>query len=318
MVSDRRNGSYWRYVIAFIGITLAANQAPQKTTQPKQEQSAPVKRQPSLAALTSIAKPADPVEPPEYYEPCWKRGSEGKSDLCAQWIAAKGARDAAQWAWWQMWLSGLGVIGLGITLWFNFRALVLAEKESQETKGALAIAEKNANAALRAAKAGMIANEIAQATQIAQLRPYVYLTNVRINFCYTVEGEGRSAPSAELELTVENFGRTPAKYTTVRCLTFKGGFWNESFSTDIAPAAEIPLGDLTEKHPRYRDGFFVVGIRSNDEDILNGICSVFVVGRIKYSDGFGRDYITDFRWASTGDDFRQAKFTVCPQGNDAS
>ena len=122
-------------ILALAGLALVgADQGPKPTTEAEQAQPAGDIKQTQPAATNGAAKSSEPVYPPEYYQPCRKRGSEGNSDLCAQWSAAKAASDAARWAWWQLWLSGLGVFGLGITLWFNFRALDRASEANKISK----------------------------------------------------------------------------------------------------------------------------------------------------------------------------------------
>lgn len=60
--------------------------------------------------------------------PCVAMVSRDESDLCAQWRAATAAEHGAFWSFAQMVLSGAGLIGLFVTLWFNRRALILAER----------------------------------------------------------------------------------------------------------------------------------------------------------------------------------------------
>lgn len=188
-------------VAAFGWLALTgADESPQNTAQTKQQQAASNKASGVPKVLSPSPEAAKAVEPPEYYEPCGNARSEGKSDLCAQWSAAKAAQDAARWAWWQMWLSALGVIGLGITLWFNFRALDLAEKESEETKGALSIAERNAAAAAAQVK-------VAQENAKRQLRPYVHIEKIL--------PKSGLEESREVIIFVKNFGMTPATEVTI-------------------------------------------------------------------------------------------------------
>ena len=159
---------YRLLVIALGLVLLGAGEAPKNSRNPQQGQAQSETSQASSSVPENAAEPAQAVEPPEYYQPCKQAGDKASSDLCAQWSAANAAREAADWAWLQMWLSGLGVLGLGITLWFNFRALDLAETEATETKDALGIARQNADAA------SLLANTSKMSTE-QQLRAYVYL-----------------------------------------------------------------------------------------------------------------------------------------------
>jgi hypothetical protein len=72
----------------------------------------------SLGVIATVT-----VTPSKNKQPCGPSRYHSNDDLCAQWKAADSASDATYWAMLQLWLSGLGVVGLGITLWFNFRAL---------------------------------------------------------------------------------------------------------------------------------------------------------------------------------------------------
>ena len=146
MVFTSRVSAYRLLVVSLLGVVLTgADKVPRQPTQAEQQQAA-TKTDPPQNKILMVPKAIKPVEPSEYYQPCGEPNSQGKSDLCAQWSAVQAARDAARWAWWQLWLSGLGVIGLGVTLWFNFSALRIAKKDSEETKDALEIAERNAKA----------------------------------------------------------------------------------------------------------------------------------------------------------------------------
>lgn len=70
----------------------------------------------------------------------------GNDELCAQWKAADAAADAARWAYWQMVLSGFGIIGLGITLVFNLAAWRQARDARKEAQQAMELAREQARA----------------------------------------------------------------------------------------------------------------------------------------------------------------------------
>lgn len=200
-------------------ILLGVSPAPERSAEPEKQQAAPNAKQPEVKrpevkqpvprVAARATEPAQPVQPPEYYRPCGQKGSLGKSDLCAQWNAAEAARDAADWAWWQMWFSAAGVAGLVITLFFNFRALNLAERESEETKSALKIAEENAKAAVDLAKISREATE-------NDLRAWLPFSAKLVEIRRTDQ-----AAHFSVEITFRNVGRTPALAvsieTTCRC-----------------------------------------------------------------------------------------------------
>ena len=66
--------------------------------------------------------------------PCAQPHGHDESDLCAQWRAAKAAERAALWGLVQMVLSGFGVVGLAVTLWYNRHALRIAQDANSETR----------------------------------------------------------------------------------------------------------------------------------------------------------------------------------------
>jgi hypothetical protein len=146
------------------------------------------------------------VQTSKYREPCKDPKGNDESDLCAQWNAAQAASDAAQWAWWQMWLSALGVIGLAATLWFNFRALKIAEDQARETVDALEVAERNAAAAAKLA-------ETAERTAERQLRAYISVEAITLGDTKAIATKVSSA----LWIRIANFGETPAHLKKISC-----------------------------------------------------------------------------------------------------
>ena len=161
--------SYWCIILAIAGLTLlGAAEAPQPPANAEQQQTADAKGKPPPIVAPVATKATKIIKAPKKQEPCGNSRYGSNDDLCAQWKAADAARDSANWAWWQLGLSALGVLGLGATLWFNFRALDLAEGASQETKDALAIAERNADAVTSHVR-------VAEDTAKRQLRAYLHV-----------------------------------------------------------------------------------------------------------------------------------------------
>jgi hypothetical protein len=201
MIFDRGNGIYRSAFAALIGLALVgAGNAPEPTAKPERQKAAATKTKTPPSAMLDATEFTKPVVPTEYYQPCGQKRSKDNSDLCAQWSAAEAAGKAANWAWWQLWLSLAGVFGLGLTLWFNFHALKLAERASNGTKDALAIAERNAEAA---DKLSDIANESME----RQLRAYVNAGNPLSSQHYDPAKSEYWWSFYEL---MTNFGSTPA------------------------------------------------------------------------------------------------------------
>ena len=121
-----------------------------------------------------------------------------------------------------MWFSLAGVIGLGFTLWFNFRALRLAEREAKETKDALTIAETNAKATVDMARQSKEASD-------ADLRAWVTI-DVHLTGCH------RNADFAfiDVKVALDNIGKTPAPHVGI------------SVKAYVIPSCVINNGDLPE------------------------------------------------------------------------
>lgn len=63
----------------------------------------------------SLTPPSN-AETLEYRRPCQNPKGHDESDLCAQWKAANAAGDNAFWAKWGVWITGIGIVGLLITI----------------------------------------------------------------------------------------------------------------------------------------------------------------------------------------------------------
>jgi len=153
----------------------------------------------SLArTANSQAQVVEQARPGEYEKPCEEGERNYRSDLCAQWEAARAARDAADSAWWAVFWSifSLGLSGAGLV------ALLVTIKQGRE---ALAKAEK--------------ANGIAQDTAKRQLRAYV--TFSKLIFIPVFDRDTKLLTRLKVQGRFENNGQTPAKI--VACIT--GGQW---------------------------------------------------------------------------------------------
>lgn len=276
--------SYRSVFAAIAGLALlGSGEAPKNGRQPKESAAQNNAAKPLANVLLTPTESAQPVEPPEYYQPCREQGSDGKSDLCAQWSAAKAARNAADWAWYQMWLSLAGVIGLVVTLWFNFRALRLAESEADETKSALAIAETNAEAAVRLA-------DLAEQTSSRQLRAYVYVKAVSLE-----EGFSEEVRAINVVLTISNSGQTPAY---IRKIAFLVSWVTDSGNTTIFDT-ETPVIFRIHKDAPTLLPYEIQG--QFDKSELPG--HLLIAGCIEYKDAFGKRYKEPFSWRTMPHDF---------------
>jgi hypothetical protein len=82
----------------------------------------------------AVSQPVNTVPVSEKKEPCISPTGSDESELCAQWRAVDAAERSAQYAWWQMVISIVGILGLAITLWFNKQAIISAYTSSSEAR----------------------------------------------------------------------------------------------------------------------------------------------------------------------------------------
>lgn len=275
---------YWRVFAAIAGLILVgASEPPKQASYSKQGEAKAEQSKPAFKVAAPSAQAPKPIQSTEQAQPCGQGRYASSDDLCAQWKAADAASDAAQWAWWQIILSALGVIGLGITLWFNFRALRLAEREANETKDALAIAEMNAKAAVRMA-------DLAERTSSRQLRAYVYVKSVRLE-----EGFAEDSNSINCVITISNSGQTPAY---VRKIAFLLKWITEDGHTTVLDTEAPTIFRVHKDVPTVVPYEFQVGFDKAD---LRG--HMLIAGRIEYKDAFGKVYKEPFSWRTLEHDF---------------
>lgn len=246
MVSDRSTVIYRSAVVAIVGLTLVGGDQPSKGEvageQPRATSGPP---RSDLAGVPEDAKIG--VKAAMKLQPCAEGKYRSNDDLCAQWKAADAAAESARWSFWQFILSALGVLGLGFTLFFNYRALRLAELQAEETKDALTIAARSADAAVSLA-------EQAEKTADRQLRPYVFVTDAVLG---ATENDGIA-----INISYKNFGATPACGVTIKSgvavvrlpVEFPPPLDNDaSCARVIAPNQQIETSAFVEAANSFRD-----------------------------------------------------------------
>jgi hypothetical protein len=191
---------------AVAGLALiGTGEPPKKAAYSKQTHA--TKQEDIAQNLASVVpfKAQQVVDTSKKQEPCGQAKYKSSDDLCAQWKAADAAREAADWAWLQMWLSSLGVIGLALTLWFNFRALSIAKDAADETKDAIIIARQSAESAANLVR-------LSDRNARLELRAYLDFDGVRID--RNPDYDDPQIPLEKgvvLKITIRNYGRTPAQ-----------------------------------------------------------------------------------------------------------
>ena len=285
--------SYRSIVFALVGwLSLANAQGPSTNTeQPKAEanQLQPVK---PIAPPTTEA--VEPVESPELYRPCDQGQDARNSDLCAQWKAADAARDAANWTYWGVLLGIVGTVGLFWTLYYTRKAVLAAESATKDADSALAIASRNADAAAKMAKIAAETNEIARQSQLAELRPYIYVKESRIE-------------NGMVFVHLHNFGRTPAIGLRVKANwavvdnpysgPFPGALIDSDHSLELAPSQHLELD------------FALAGITDEMSVAIQGDERMLIVQlSYSYQDLLGRGFSNQVRQGAKGHGYTRGTF----------
>ncbi|MGI4877078.1 MAG: hypothetical protein ACRYG4_06285 [Janthinobacterium lividum] len=234
-------------------------------------------------------------------QPCRRPEGREESELCANWYSAEGSHDAAKWAFWQLWISAFGILGLGITLFFNRQALRLAMDATKDADAALAVAAQNADAATRLADAAIANAQV-------ELRAYLSVAQPRMK-------QLQAGVEAHISITVINNGRTPARNAAMH-VSYVADRVNKSDFPD-APKMIIPMGSIANGEPRTNESGFPNVI---PEGLIlafdAGSLAIFAWGWIEYEDVFGLKHKTTFRLVHDVK-CRGGFFANCEQGNGA-
>ena len=195
----------------------------------------------------ALSPPDQTMQAVENQQPCRNPQGHDASDLCAQWRAADAAQRSARWSWWQMVFSLAGIVGLVVTLWFNFAAWDQARKSKEDTDKALGHAEGSAKAMQAVAdtlqgQSAFVAQNTETNRQIAdsqqkfatlQLRAYI---SVKIGHAIFQDRAGNLR--FEAKPTLVNSGQTAAKNITHRIkAAILPSPLPDGFEFEIAPIA---------------------------------------------------------------------------------
>lgn len=275
-------GSYWRVIFAIVGLGLS----PSPQAQAQGEQASTTQQSQPNADATSSANSA--TQRRIQKRPCAEGHYASSDDLCAQWKAADSARNAADWAWWQLWLSFIGVVGLGLTLWFNFRALRISEDSAKETRDALQIARDNAKVAADNAKAAFDANEIARrAAKEAKIQSTAQSRHARqserrhlrayIGANDVTNGGWNDEGFPYFIVSIKNFGQTPAMdvHYAAKAAANEDGVAGEliwdSPSQYLAPTQKWGIPVLIREQFDMKDGAGVIVCEVRYTDVFGAV-----------------------------------------------
>lgn len=229
-----------------------------------------------------------------------------------------------QMALWALLMVIVSAATVGVTVW----ALIYVKQTLDETRGMAADTSRMADeatratgTALRAARIGNEANEIARDTTRRQLRPHVYVVDVTAKVSAMPHYMDPKSYFVSCSVALRNFGQAPAKKVKGFARCFVGNMWNSPFDAALADAAEVPLANIPPSHTVPLEPYtteFPVGMPY--QNILSGGQSIFVEGQVQYVDWTGDEHYTNFRFACSGDDFdvNAPKFRPCPDWNDAT
>ena len=220
-----------------------------------------------------IIAPRNPSKSSEKRQPCRNQRGRDESELCANWRSADATEKAARWAWVQMFLSALGVMGLGTTLWFNLEAWRQAESSKGETARALRASEAAAASAARQA-------DITETTARQTLQAYMAYQQTII----TRHRDPHTGHWERLHFAVGwiNVGRTPAG-------VIKAGA-SVVLTNDAIPVMPINFVDTpgAKAFPNSQVKLSSSDITRKDvEDIINNRVNCFVYSMFQFSNIYG-------------------------------
>lgn len=209
---------------------------------------------------------------------CESRRYRSEEDICAQWQAADAAVEAAKYSFWSLIVAAVGTFGLLISLYYTRKAVISSEEANTDADAALAIAERNAEAAHRQV---LVAQDIAQ----RQLRPYIGIQGA-------VFAPPGTPPNDGFHITWRNFGQTPANNID---MSYSIGFSNGPYDGDVVggidwnPSTTRRSIDL----PPSQTATNLVKIGEDEREIIRSIMrgesalDALCKAVVSYDDGFG-------------------------------
>lgn len=217
------SGGYRQIIVVLGGSLILAS--PSYSNQGNSNQRKPhtdVQRQLERIATIIEKQPVAPT--PD--RGCQPGHDNRQSDLCAQWKAADAAAESANWAFWTLIASIIGLaLGAG-TLFAAWRAAHWAKRAAAETQRTADAADKSL--------------EHSRSVTMAELRPYLAFTTASV----ALEGG-----NVTIQIKYRNFGSVPARNIEARCGADISGprvdlpCLHDATGPDfIAPGQEITIG----------------------------------------------------------------------------
>lgn len=237
-------------------------------------------------------------------QPCLNPQGHDASDLCAEWRAADAAERSSRWGWYQLFLSAFGIVGLLLTLLFNFEAWSQARESKGDTATALKHAETSAKAMERVADSMKInAKKVAESVKNQelfgrmQMRAYVSVLTDGIP-----QDENHIFEARPI---IRNTGHTPAHSVKWRIKADILPFpLPDDFAfplPDDAPGQGILNPQQTGFMSAFLDGFENQRVPEADVEAIkrcNGR-AFYTWGIVTYRDAFGVNRHTKFAYLMT-------------------
>ncbi|RYG54952.1 hypothetical protein EON80_31335 [bacterium] len=264
------------------GYYLAALNYPQKERYQPYRDTAN-KPAPTDSAIRLDASP----ETFKYRAPCNDPKGRDESDLCAQWKSANAAQDSAFWAQWGVWITGIGIVGLLVTI----------------SQGRLALSRARE------------ANDIARNNSERQLRAYITIEPSGVN-------EAENGLLA-VPMNVINNGQTPAYNLELKGdFLIVGGDprqFNPAEHGRLGEDKSTTDGNLGPNSNRYSLSYLDEEIcEPHWGDIHDKKAAIVHYGTLTYRDVFGHKRETNFAFYHWGGELSDVESKRCRWGNSAN
>lgn len=116
--------------VCVCALTVAAV-APHKHDYHEDTRSAPKVQQSLQSVAAAQYQIAAATNTGEYQKPCDDGQANNKSELCAEWYAARAARDSADWAFYAMLVSIIGAVGIVVALLLTIDSNAIARRSAR-------------------------------------------------------------------------------------------------------------------------------------------------------------------------------------------
>lgn len=161
------------------------------------------------------------------------------------------------------------------------------------------VMQEQAKAMSATAGAARQSAEIASRALTELERPFVYaeVTQPGLAFTLSDHQRGSELQRGTLELSLLNFGRTPASLTRLeyQITTAPHGDIASPIDPRRVGGRELPIGTVSaDAYPHTEATNLRLFFFEEEQEIVEGRCSVWLVGFVRYNDIFGNRHVTGF------------------------